>query len=253
MTYDATAADEVYGVQFTLEYNTSRLNATNVTKGPYLGAGVDTLVLDSSVDDDTGRVGYGESRRTEDGVSGAGTLAYVEFTAADDLDAEEARTDVSFTEVKASDPDGQRIESARRNGSVRIVRDRPPELSATPSSTVDNVGSPVDVEVRATDDVAVRAVRLFAPSGMETDSLQGGRAECDGTVSDTPTTSSWNDSTGEYDPVSYRVVPTDDRGADATETVRTEVHTAGDASGDGVVDVVDAVVVGRNWQETAGA
>lgn len=44
---------------------------------------------------------------------------------------------------------------------------------------------------------------------------------------------------------------TDDRGADATETVRTEVRTAGDASGDGVVDVVDAVEAGRGWTCTA--
>lgn len=106
------------------------------------------------------------------------------------------------------------------------------------------------VGMHASDDGQVRDVRLLAPNGTETDTLSCNSAECNGTVSDTPTNDSWNDSAGEYDPVSYRIVATDDGGTTTTEIVRTEVYIAGDANGDGVVDIIDAVEVGRSWMCT---
>lgn len=251
VTYNATSADEVYAAQFALEYDTSVLNATDVTKGPYLGPEADTLTLNESINDDIGLVRYGESRRSDDGVSGNGTLAYVEFTAVESIETTGKRANISLSEVKISDPEARPIETSRRNGSVRIERNPPPELSASVPFSVNNVGSPVRVGVHATDDAQVREIRLLGSNGSELDTLSCGTAECNGTVSTIPTTSSWNDSTGQYDPVPYGVVATDDRGGNATEAIRTEIYIAGDANGDGVVDIVDAVGVGRSWTCTA--
>ena len=249
----ASAGTEVYGVQFGLEYNTTLLNVTTVTRGSYLGAANETLVVTQSVDNEAGRVSYGESRRTAGGVAGNGTVAVVKIEVADGLEAGVlTRTDLSLVDVKASDPDGQRIATTPVNASVLVGENAPPTLTAELSFASNNVGSPLGVAVEASDRSGVSSVRLVDPSGTEVDSLACDTTECNGTLSTVPETSSWNGSAGAYDEVSYRVVATDSEGANATATVASEVYIAGDGTGDGDVDILDAVAVGQSWNCAVG-
>lgn len=252
VVYNGSAGAETYGVQFALDYNTTLLNVTNVTRGPYLGSADETLVVSRSVDREAGRVNYGESRRTTDGVTGNGTVAYVELRATDRLGDAATRTNLSLAGGKVSDPEGRRIDTTRANGSVLIGQNSPPTLAAALSFEVNNVGSPVRVAVNATDSSRVRNVRLFGPNGSEADILACDASECNGSLSAVPRTSSWNDSSGTYDQVSYRVVATDSEGANATTTLRSEIYIAGDGTGDGVVDIADAVEVGQGWNCAVG-
>ena len=253
IVYNASAGTEVYGVQFGLAYNTTLLNVTTVTRGSYLGAANDTLVVTQSVDNAAGRVSYGESRRTAGGVAGNGTVAVVEVRVADGFEAGVlTRTNLSLVDVKASDPDGQRIATTPVNASVLVGENAPPTLTAELSFASNNVGSPLGVAVEASDRSGVSSVQLFDPSGTEVDSLACDASACNGTLSTVPETSSWNASAGAYDEVSYRVVATDSEGANATSTVASEVYIAGDGTGDGVVDILDAVAVGQSWNCAVG-
>jgi parallel beta-helix repeat protein len=253
IVYNASAGTEVYGVQFGLDYNTTLLNVTSVTRGSYLGAANETLVVTQSIDRKAGRVSYGESRRTAGGVTGDGTVAVVEVQVADGFAAGVlTRADLSLVEVKVSDPDGQGVATTPTNASVLVGANAPPTLTAELSFGVNNVGSPLDVAVEASDRSGVSSVRLIDPSGSTVDTLACDATECNGTLSTVPETSSWNGSVGAYDDVSYRVVATDSEGANATATVASEVYIAGDGTGDGVVDIVDAVAVGQSWNCAVG-
>ncbi|AXG05530.1 PKD domain-containing protein [Haloplanus rubicundus] len=130
-----------------------------------------------------------------------------------------------------------------------------PSVSPTLNSTTNTVGSPVRIGVEATaagETNTIETIRLVGPDGAVVDRVSCNATVCTDTVTTTPATSSWNDSTGSYDAVAYRVVVTDAMDRTASVTVRTPVRIAGDATGDGVVNIFDAVAVGRAWQSRRG-
>ncbi|AXG11105.1 PKD domain-containing protein [Haloplanus rubicundus] len=144
------------------------------------------------------------------------------------------------------------VTTAADTATIEVSSPTPPSVMATLPFDTNNVGAPIRIDVEATDNDRVREIRLVAPDGTSVDTLSCGTATCEGSVSTTPAESSWNDSTGGYDNRSYRVVAVDDEGATDSTTVQTEVSIAGDVNGDGVVDIFDAVMVGRAWQATRG-
>jgi pectinesterase len=130
-----------------------------------------------------------------------------------------------------------------------------PSVSAALTSTTNTAGSPVRVDVEATaagETNTIETIRLLGPDGAVVDRVSCNATVCTDTVTATPSTSSWNDSTDSYDAVAYRVVVTDAMDRTASATVRTPVRIAGDATGDGVVNIFDAVAVGRAWQSRRG-
>jgi subtilisin family serine protease len=127
-----------------------------------------------------------------------------------------------------------------------------PTVETTLESSTNNVGSPITIGVRAADaDGNVANLSLQTGSGIVLDQVNCGNATCSTTLSTTPTEASWNGT--EYVKRTYRVVVVDDSGTTALDTVSTSVYIEGDATGDGVVDIFDAVAVGRSWQTKRGS
>lgn len=158
VTYDATttnASTEVYGVQFSLDYNTSVLNVTAVKRGPYLRSdGNGSLLLQNTTDESAGLVDYGEVRRnTNDGVTGTGTVALVRIEATEAVGAPLGTVvDLNFTGVKVSDPDSSQIPTATQNGSVDTVDPYPPTAAFVANTTTVEVGETISLNASASTD-----------------------------------------------------------------------------------------------------
>ena len=127
-----------------------------------------------------------------------------------------------------------------------------PTVEVTLLTEESNVGSPVRFGVTANDsDGTVQEITLVNDSGAVLDRASCGDANCTATLSTTPTETAYDDESG-YVPQTYHVVATDDAGAAGNRSVSTTVAIAGDANGDGQVNIFDAVAVGRSWQTTRG-
>jgi hypothetical protein len=164
----------------------------------------------------------------------------------------DARLSVS---VDSLGDEAARPYAVTRTGDATVTVTPPsgPSLSAALRSAVNNVGSPVVVEFDATERRGqVREVILARPDGTEADAVACGSPACNGTAAAVPAASSWSASTGSYDSVAYRVVATNGSGATDSTTLRTPVYIAGDANGDGAVNIFDAVAVGRAWETDRG-
>jgi hypothetical protein len=112
---------------------------------------------------------------------------------------------------------------------------------------VNNVGSPVVLDADASDpDGSVRSIRLASASST----TECAAATCRATFEPRPEASTWNGSG--YGTTTYTVVAVDDDGRSTRVTVRTRVYIAGDATGDGVVNIFDAVAIGRAWETSRG-
>jgi subtilisin family serine protease len=127
-----------------------------------------------------------------------------------------------------------------------------PTVDATLLTAENNVGSPVRFSVTATDsDGTIQAVTLVNDSGAVLDRASCGEANCTATLSTMPTETAYDNESG-YVPRTYHIEATDDAGAVGNQSVSTTVAIAGDATGDGQVNIFDAVAVGRSWQATRG-
>jgi len=138
---------------------------------------------------------------------------------------------------------------------LTVTSNRPPSVEASLRSTVNNAGSAVEITVTATDpDGVVDTIRLRSPRETDTETETVTRTcqqrKCQITLSVTPTSSTWNG--GGYATRAFTVSVTDDANGTARTTVSTKLYIAGDATGDGTVNIFDAVAVGRAWEATRG-
>jgi hypothetical protein len=125
-------------------------------------------------------------------------------------------------------------------------------LDTTLVSNVTNAGSPVRVDVRARA-TAGRVQRVSLRLVNRTiASTTCGAVSCNTTLRGrlNVTDTTWN-GTG-YRSTTLTVVAVTASGNTTRETVRTSVRIAGDATGDGVVNIFDAVAVGRAWETSRG-
>ncbi|WP_255196396.1 DUF7282 domain-containing protein [Halorarius litoreus] len=241
----------VYGEEFTLAFNETLLNATEVTEGPFLSKdGAETFVASEDIDNTNGTVDVGISRKnTSTTVSGTGVVASVTFRV-DENATRGVDSPLALTTVKVSDENANAVPHRRFNGTAYVPVNLPPELNATLVSTVVNEGQPVKVRAEATDsDGNVTTVSLHDPNGTELDS-ESCESVCLHTLSATPNFHTWNGSG--YGTTTVYTVAVDDDGADATRELTFKVYTAGDANGDGVVDIFDASTIGTAWNAQRG-
>ncbi|WP_255149987.1 DUF7282 domain-containing protein [Halorarius halobius] len=242
----------VYGEEFTLAFNESLLNATDVSKGPFLGSdGATTTAYGTGIDNRNGTLNFGVSRQnTQEPISGTGVVATVTFR----VDANATRgvtSPLALTTVKVSDEEANELDTTAYDASVLVPESLPPELAATLVSTVPNEGQPVVVDTVANDsDGVVSNVTLESADGSVITNATCGSASCEPTLRATPRFSTWNGSA--YVNATVVAVATDDRGAEASVTLEFPVYTAGDANGDGVVDIFDATEVGTSWNTQRG-
>lgn len=252
-TVNVTATSQnnsVYAIESMLAYNTSVLNATEINKGEYLGPTSDTFVVNKTIDHNNGIVTYGESRKVDGGVTGQGAVFNITFEVTGSMRG--IKSDLTLSEVQASNQNKMALLVRTRNGTAQVPDFLLPTVTSQVKTKVNNVGAPVKVETNATDtDGTVRQLILVA-SGSVVDTAQCTLNTCNATLNWTPATSSWNSTAESYDHTSVTVQAVDSDGAEVNESIQTEVYIAGDATGDGSVDIFDAVDVGTTWSHQRG-
>ena len=241
---------EVYGVQYVLSFNSSVLRAETQVQGDFLSdsGADDTIVVINTVDNTAGETEYAETRSgTTDGIAGSGTIATVTFTAIGDVGSS---TTLSLSEVLIVDNDEGEIKYEITNSTVKICINEPPVANAIVYDDYNNVGSKylckVYFDASASND----------PDGNITyyrwDFGDGDYGT--GMIKEHVYTSwNWDNTTG-YEPFNVSLTVTDDTPEPETGTDTTYfdviVYIAGDANGDGIVNIIDASMVGLEWGES---
>ena len=96
--------ENLFGIAFVLNYDTTYINALSAVKGDFLGD--DVLWLDPVINDDEGTVSIGITRkRPADGVDGSGIIAEVTFKS-DSMTPDDTSVDFTITDIVANDPSG---------------------------------------------------------------------------------------------------------------------------------------------------
>ncbi len=237
----------VYGATTVVEYDTETLNATSVAAGGFLAKdGADTYEpVDPVIDDDAGRVELSVSRQSvTEGVTGEGVLATLTFEVAPNATPGAAAALGIGEETELVSPNAESVPFNASAGSVNVAR---PNVSVGLSlpDTVLNVGQNVTTDVTASADVPLDVAGVEWPDDWvqatpETTTF----AE---TFEYTPSGDTWNGSGYETRNVTAEASAA---GVTAADSVPVRVHIAGDVTGDGEVDIFDAVAVGTAWDTT---
>jgi len=178
------------------------------------------------------RIAAGNGTLTGDGP----TVTYV-------APADNSKTGTVDIELFA---DGVLADTLRLN----VIPEKTLRTNASLVTTVNNVGAPLRINANATVVPNGQLTRLRVTANGSELSLAtrvacGDDASCTERLSVTPENSTWSD--GDYDRVPLRVTAVTETGRRTTETVDTAVYVPGDATGDGSVDIFDAVTVGKHW------
>ncbi|CAD7771097.1 PQQ-like domain protein [Candidatus Methanoperedenaceae archaeon GB37] len=245
---------EVYGVQYVLSFNSSVLRAETQVQGDFLSdSGADeTIVVINTVDNTAGETEYAETRsNTPNGIAGAGTIATVTFTAIGDVGSS---TTLNLSEVLIVDNDEGELKYEITNSTVQICINEPPVANAIVYDDYNNVGSKYlckvyfDASASNDPDGNITYYRWdFGDGDYGTGMLK----------EHVYTSWNWNgpDEPGDYyEPFHASLTVTDDTPEPETGTNTTYfdviVYIAGDANGDGIVNIIDASMVGLEWQHT---
>lgn len=107
LNVDVRIADvvDLYGYQFTLNYDASLLQATGITEGSFLGAGGPTFWYVDGIDNSAGSISFvlGSLFGPEPGVSGSGSLANIAFEAIGSGNAALSFSDLLFLDSSSTD------------------------------------------------------------------------------------------------------------------------------------------------------
>jgi hypothetical protein len=221
------------------------------TAGPYYLTVHRELTPDDGVRNLSAPVGV--SSRLAEGTRTDVTVELgASLSAADDLDAI-AGEETLVAVLRRADVRNETFGAQATTGAgpvadgatITVTPNRPPTLRASLASSTNNVDAPVQVTVTATDpDGVVDTIRLRGAAG--TDTRTCGQSSCEVTLSVMPREPTWNGSG--YVTRRFTVRATDDDDGATGATLATKLYIAGDATGDGTVNIFDAVAVGQNWQ-----
>jgi outer membrane protein assembly factor BamB len=148
------------------------------------------------------------------------------------------------------------VETNARNQTLVVMsnRTRPIDagLNVTLLTSTNNVGSPIKIGVNASSPTTSIDSLTFVQSDGTTVPITESCANdsSKSCLTFVPNESTWNGT--EYHDAEVIVRATNATGATSTARVSTPVYIAGDATGDGRVDIFDAVAVGRAWQTSRG-
>ncbi|PXF52802.1 MAG: hypothetical protein C4B56_04520 [Candidatus Methanophagaceae archaeon] len=261
----------IYGVEYYLTYNTSVVRAETQNKGPFLGNYSDTIVVINDIDQANGKVSYAETRKVDGGVKGEGTVATIQFTAIGARGAV-SPLDLLDLDIIIVDEDKQEVcNVCVEDGTVKINDNRPPVPIPTSKHRVNNVAKKYPC-----------ITKLCACKSYDPDEGKGGNisyvrwdfgdgqygtsegefienctgAECEGCQKEhkyeswqwEPWGVPYNEG-GHYVPFNATLTLTDDGCPEETNSsfLDVTVYIAGDANGDGRVNILDAVWVGKHW------
>ena len=239
----------VYGVQYKLSFDKSVLHAEWQNEGSFLSSdGAGTMVLINNIDNGNGIISFAATRiETEDGVTDPGTLAVIKFTAM----KQGANSSLTLSEVKASNDDGGIILPLDLiNDEVCVSQNDLPVAVATHLYKYNNDGQKYISKVYFNGsgsydpDGEIANWRWYFGDGNY------GTGEMKDHVYQT-----WNWNGTGYDPFIATLTVTDDgdpHQLDDTVFFEVVVYIAGDANGDGWVDILDGTIVGMEWDNTYG-
>jgi len=255
--------NSVYATQYCLQYNTSVVLVETQIKGPYLGNYVETLVVINDIDRTNGIISYAETRKGDHGVTGKGTVAIIQFTV---IGTPGTASDLNFSDVIIVNPetDEPYNQVSIINGTVTIFYNTPPIANGTSKHEFNNVAKTYSCDTVLCScsydpdypdwGGNITYTRWAFGDGQYGTSkgLPVDNCTCIG-----HSYQSWqwepfgvsNDQGGHYVPFTVYLTVTDDGSPEATNTsdFDVNVYLAGDANGDGKVNILDAVYVGKHW------
>ena len=245
----------IYGVEYYLHYNTSVVRAETQNKGPFLGDAGETMIVTDEIDHTNGIVSYAETRKVPGGVTENGTVARIHFIA---IGACGATSPLDLFDVIIVDENKVEIPSVLIiDGNVTISENKPPVANGTSKHRVNNVA-------KKYQSTAVLCSCSYDPDypnkGGNITYIRwafgdGQYGTSEGLPVDNCTCKehkyeSWQWENGHYVPFNATLTVTDDGCPELSNATEFDVtvYIAGDADGDGEVNIIDAVWVGKHWR-----
>jgi hypothetical protein len=239
----------VYGVQYTLSFNNEVLHCEWQNEGTFLSGpdGADTNMYINNINNGAGTIAFAATRvNTPDGVPNpSGTLATIKFTAIQ----QGADTNLNLSDIVVSNNLGNEILPVDDiNGSVCVWENLPPVAIGKSMHKYNNDGQKYickvyfnGTESSDPDGEVVYWRWGFGDGNYGTGDLKDHVYQ------------SWKWNGSGYDPFMASLTVTDDgdpHQLDNTTYFDVIVYTAGDANGDGKVNILDATIVGLEWGAT---
>ncbi|CAD7768320.1 hypothetical protein FHEFKHOI_00204 [Candidatus Methanoperedenaceae archaeon GB50] len=241
-----TNGNEIYAVQYDLSFDPDVIRILDQHQGTFLSENgtVDTMVVINEFDNVAGTASYSETRRdTLTGTSTPGPLASITFTTVGDpLDC----SNITLSGVVVSDAGAQEISAVIENDSVCICEPNiGPTAVAKSDHKYNNVGSVFTCEA------TLNGSESYDPDGVIVQwswACGDGGYESGEIAQHIYNTYQWNGST--YTPFTATLTVTDDDSATDDDDCEVIVYIAGDANGDGTVNILDAAMIGLRWMKT---
>ena len=251
----------VYAVQYYMAYNTSMVRAETQAKGPFLGHISETIVVVSNIDQPSGEISYAETRKVPGEVDEEDNITNIHFIA---IGPRNATTSLRLYDVTISDIDGNEMPYTIKDGTVEITENQPPITNGTSKHRINNVAQKYQ-------STAILCSCSYDPDypgkGGNITYIRwafgdGEFGTCEGLPVENCTCKehkyvSWQwepygNSSGDYVPFNAVLTVTDDGCPESSNStfLNVTVYIAGDANGDGKVNVLDAVWVGKHWRGT---
>ncbi len=253
----------VYAVQYYLAYNTSVVRAETQVKGPFLGNIWQTIVVINNIDQPNGKISYAETRKVPDVVDVEENVTNIHFIA---IGLRSATTSLRLYDIIISDEDGDKIPCTIKNGTIELIKNQPPFANGMSKHRINNVANKyqstaVICSCSYDPDYPGKGGNItyieWALGDGQYETSEG--LPVDNCICKEHKYESWQwdplgDSGGDYVPFDVRLDVMDDGCPELTNTTNftVNVYIAGDANGDGEVNILDAVWVGKHWRTVCG-
>jgi hypothetical protein len=247
----------VYAVQYYLTYNTSVVRAETQAKGYFLGTISETMVVVNDICQPSSEISYAETRNILGGVYMEENVTNIHFIA---IGPRSATASLTLHDVIISDEDGNEMPYTIENGTIELTENTPPVPIGVSKHRVNNVAQKYQ-------STAILCSCSYDPDypgkGGNITYIRwafgdGQYGTSEGLPEDNCTCKehkyeSWQwdgDQTGVYVPFDVQLDVMDDGCPELTNTTNfaINVYIAGDSNGDGEVNILDAVWVGKHWR-----
>jgi len=247
----------IYGVEYYLRYNTSVVRAETQNKGPFLGPIGSTIVVVNDIDQTNGVISYAETMTDPaTGTNEPGNVSTIQFTA---IGARGAISTLDLFDVVIVDVNKNETLVKTENGTVEINANRPPVAIGVSKHRINNVA-------KKYQSTAILCSCSYDPDYPDKGGNityirwafgDGQYGTTEGLPVDNCTCKEhkyeswlWDSNINDYVPFTVVLTVTDDGCPELSNSTEfpVTVYIAGDANGDGKVNILDAVWVGKHWR-----